>query len=33
LKLSNPDLWRGTVVGGVLLFAVLVTAFQQKRAR
>ncbi len=33
LKLSNPDLWRGTVVGGVLLFAVLVTAIQQKRAR
>ena len=33
LKLSNPDLWRGTVVGGVLLLAVLVTALQQKRAR
>jgi ribose transport system permease protein len=33
LKLSSPDIWRGTVVGGVLLFAVLVTALQQKRAR
>ena len=32
LKLSNPDQWRGTVVGGVLLFAVLVTALQQRRA-
>jgi ribose transport system permease protein len=32
LKLSNPDIWRGTVVGGVLLFAVLVTALQQRRA-
>jgi ribose transport system permease protein len=32
LTLTNPDLWRGTVVGGVLLFAVLVTALQQKRA-
>lgn len=31
LKLSNPDIWRGTVVGGVLLFAVLVTALQQRR--
>ncbi len=31
LTLSAPDRWRGTVVGGVLLFAVLVTAFQQKR--
>jgi len=31
LTLSNPDLWRGTVVGGVLLFAVLVTALQQRR--
>jgi ribose transport system permease protein len=31
LKLSSPDLWRGTVVGGVLLFAVLVTALQQRR--
>lgn len=27
---SNPDIWRGTVVGCVLLFAVLVTALQQK---
>lgn len=33
LKLSSPDVWRGTVVGGVLLFAVLVTALQQQRAR
>lgn len=33
LTLSSPDLWRGTVVGGVLLFAVLVTALQQRRAR
>jgi len=32
LTLSNPDRWRGTVVGGVLLFAVLVMALQQKRA-
>ncbi len=31
LTLSAPDRWRGTVVGGVLLFAVLVTAIQQKR--
>ncbi len=31
LTLSNPDLWRGTVVGGVLLLAVLVTAFQRRR--
>lgn len=31
LTLTSPDLWRGTVVGGVLLFAVLVTALQQKR--
>jgi ribose transport system permease protein len=31
LTLSSPDLWRGTVVGGVLLFAVLVTALQQRR--
>jgi ribose transport system permease protein len=30
LTLSSPDIWRGTVVGGVLLFAVLVTAFQQR---
>jgi ribose transport system permease protein len=33
LTLSAPDRWRGTVVGGVLLFAVLVTAFQQRRGR
>lgn len=32
LTLSSPDLWRGTVVGGVLLFAVLVTAFQQRKS-
>lgn len=31
LTLTSPDLWRGTVVGGVLLFAVLVTALQQKQ--
>jgi ribose transport system permease protein len=31
LTLSSPDLWRGTVVGGVLLFAVLVTAFGQRK--
>ena len=31
LTLSKPDLWRGTIVGGVLLLAVLVTAIQQKR--
>jgi len=31
LSLSKPDLWRGTIVGGVLLLAVLVTAIQQKR--
>jgi len=33
LLLAKPDLWRGTVVGGVLLFAVLVTALQQRRMR
>lgn len=33
LTLTNPDIWRGTVVGGVLIFAVLVTALQQRRAR
>ncbi|MCX6358410.1 MAG: ABC transporter permease [Armatimonadetes bacterium] len=31
LTLSKPDLWRGSVVGGVLLLAVLVTALQQRR--
>ncbi|MEP6754807.1 MAG: ABC transporter permease [Chthonomonadales bacterium] len=31
LTLPNPDQWRGTIVGGVLLFAVLVTALQQRR--
>ncbi len=30
LTLSSPDIWRGTVVGGVLLFAVLVAAYQQR---
>lgn len=30
LKLDSPAIWRGTVVGGVLLFAVLVSAFQQR---
>ena len=32
LTLTKPDLWRGTVVGGVLLFAVLVSALQQRRS-
>lgn len=32
LSLEKPDLWRGTIVGGILLLAVLVTAFQQRRA-
>lgn len=31
LTLSSPDLWRGTVVGGVLLIAVLATALQQRQ--
>lgn len=31
LTLSNSALWRDLVVGGVLLFAVLVSAFQQMR--
>jgi ribose transport system permease protein len=31
LTLSKPDLWRGSVVGGILLLAVLVTALQQRR--
>lgn len=30
LAMSEPPLWRGTVVGGVLLLAVLATAFQQR---
>jgi ribose transport system permease protein len=30
LTLSEPTLWRGTVVGGVLLLAVLTTALQQR---
>jgi ribose transport system permease protein len=33
LTLSEPSLWRGTVVGGVLLLAVLMTALQQRRKR
>jgi ribose transport system permease protein len=33
MTLNNPDLWRGTIVGGVLLFAVLVTAFQQRKSQ
>lgn len=33
LTLADPNLWQGTVVGTVLLFAVLVMAFQQRRAR
>lgn len=32
LTLSKPDLWRGTVVGGVLVLAVLTTALQSRRA-
>ena len=31
LTLSKPDLWRGTVVGGVLVLAVLTTALQMRR--
>ncbi len=31
LTFSQPDLWSGTVVGGVLLLAVLTTAIQQNR--
>jgi ribose transport system permease protein len=31
LTVSRPDLWRGTIVGGVLILAVLVTAFQNRR--
>jgi ribose transport system permease protein len=33
LTISNPSLWEGTVVGGVLLLAVLTTALQQRRAK
>lgn len=33
LTLSEPSLWRGTVVGGVLLLAVLATALQQRHRR
>lgn len=32
LTLSKPDLWRGTVVGGVLVLAVLTTALQMRRS-
>ena len=31
LTLDQPDIWRGTIVGGVLLIAVLATAFQQRK--
>jgi len=31
LTLDQPDIWRGTIVGGVLLTAVLATAFQQRK--
>jgi ribose transport system permease protein len=31
LTLSSPDVWRGIVVGSVLVFAVLVTALQKRR--
>lgn len=30
LTLDQPDIWRGTVVGGVLLLAVISTALQQR---
>ncbi|HLJ57710.1 MAG TPA: ABC transporter permease [Chthonomonadaceae bacterium] len=30
LTIANPSLWEGTVVGGVLLLAVLTTALQQR---
>jgi ribose transport system permease protein len=33
LTINNPTLWQGTVVGGVLLVAVLVTAIQQRKNR
>jgi ribose transport system permease protein len=33
LTIANPALWEGTVVGGVLLMAVLTSALQQRRAR
>ncbi|MDE2126683.1 MAG: ABC transporter permease [Armatimonadetes bacterium] len=32
LLLTQPSLWEGTVVGGVLLFAVLTTAIRERRA-
>lgn len=31
MTLTNPDLWRGAVVGGILLSAVLVTAVRSRR--
>jgi len=31
IKVTNPSLWEGTVYGGVLLLAVMVTAIQQRR--
>ena len=33
LSLSEPDMWRGTVVGTVLLLAVLTTAIRQNRTQ
>ena len=33
LTLTQPDIWRGTVVGGVLLLAVLTTAIRQNRTQ
>ena len=33
LTLDQPDIWRGTVVGGILLLAVLATALQQRGRR
>jgi len=31
LTINKPSLWQGTIVGGVLLLAVLATAFQQRK--
>ena len=33
LTIANPSLWEGTVVGGVLLLAVLTSALQQRNQR